>query len=141
MICPDDLDYFRTDLSKDQVHHTRGSHVTGPVFLKRTPDPACARREHDTLCHLFRAGGEPLVPEPLGTADRDVILGLTDGIRLFELLRMLRDLAAAPEDPGLARRAGDAPDKLLARCVTRQWFLSLCPVKPFAPWCSRFVRC
>ncbi len=120
MISPDDLDYFRTDISKDQVRHGMTPGPAGHVFLKRTPSPAHARREHDTLCRLFAAGGEPLVPEPLGVAGSDVVLGLTDGIRLFELLRMLRSLATAPEDPLLAQRATDARDVLLARCLERE---------------------
>ncbi|WP_018387471.1 phosphotransferase [Ancylobacter sp. FA202] len=107
---------FRADISKDEFHRGRDGR-SGHVFVKQARDGASARREFEALNLLAHAGGEALVPRPLALRGRELRLELVEGIRLYDLLRLFRQLG--DRDVALRERASRASLVLLGRCRAR----------------------
>jgi hypothetical protein len=118
-IPPDELDYFLGDISKDRHAYGLGRHLGEDVFVKRSATAGAARREHEAFQLLYASAGERLVPRPRGLEGAVLYLDVVDGIRLFDLLRLLRRIAGEPADPRLAARALEACGILLGRCTAR----------------------
>ncbi len=112
----DVLDHFRADISKDE--HFRGrDRRSVSAFLKQARDAESARREFETLRLLADARGENLVPRPLEQRGCELHLELVEGIRLYDLLRLLRRMGSV--DVALQAGAERAALVLLERCRAR----------------------
>ncbi|WP_371347441.1 hypothetical protein [Ancylobacter sp. IITR112] len=114
---PDVLDRFRADISKDEHFRGREEGSGRGIFVKQVRDPANGRREFEALRCLAAAPGETLVPRPLDLTDSELHLELVEGIRLYDLLRLLRQIGDG--EPQLGPVAGDVARRLLGRARRR----------------------
>ncbi|VCU70726.1 Bifunctional IPC transferase and DIPP synthase [Pigmentiphaga humi] len=105
------LAYFRGNLDKDARTLSQPDHARDGRFLKQCATAEAARHEYDVLRWLGRQPGEPLVPVPHAVHDRQLVLQHARGIRLYDLLRLLRRIEG--------RHAGQAALTLLDRARGR----------------------
>lgn len=87
-LSPDEL-LFRRTISKDE-HPVGRRDITG-TFVKTCPDKQSAATEFRVLEMLSAAG--ITVPRPLAVHGEVVTMELVEGIRVFDLLRVLRTVA------------------------------------------------
>lgn len=113
----DVLDRFRTDISKDEHFRGREERTGRRIFVKQVRDPASGLREFEALRRLAAAPGEVLVPRPLALTDSELHLELVEGIRLYDLLRLLRQIGDG--EPELRPAARGGARRLLGRARRR----------------------
>lgn len=112
-----DLAYFRADISKDEHYRGLGRRGGRDVFVKQVRDRESARREFEALSLLAAAEGEPLVPRAHDVSGCELHLEVVEGIRLYDLLRLLRQVGEADAE---CRGAADGAVRLLLnRCRVR----------------------
>lgn len=118
LLGPVALDYFRTNLCKDERNLVQPDTAAGGLFLKVCLHEAEAAHEFAVLEWLRRQPGEPLVPAPHSQDGRQLTQQHVQGIRLYDLLRGLR-LIALGSDRAVADAADRAATTLLGRCLGR----------------------
>jgi len=111
------LDYFRENLCKDRRSLSQPDTLRDGHFIKTCANAAEAAHEFAMLDWLHRQPGEELAPAPQRVDGPHLALQHVPGIRLFDLLRLLRQVETAT--PALARPAEAAAVTLLARCLDR----------------------
>lgn len=114
---PHVLQHFRADISKDEHFRGRDERSGCHIFVKQVRDEDSGRREFEALSLLAAVPGEVLVPRPLDLRQGELHLELVEGIRLYDLLRLLGQLANG--EPELTRTANDVATLLLARARGR----------------------
>jgi hypothetical protein len=120
-----DLQFFRRDLSKDERDWQGVMGRGGAAFRKDCLSPWRAEQEAAALRHLAREGGmrgdgrpDPLAPQLLGQQGPYLWLEPLNGIRLYDLIRLLEAVIQAGE-PAEARSARQLIDRLLQRSRQR----------------------
>lgn len=119
-----DVAIFRSNLSKDELPRGRGR--DGGVFVKHNVDAETAQAEERALTALGAAvvpGEEELVPRLVGRRGVVVEMALVEGIRVFDLLRLLESRRDAPEHlqvlhARLTRRLDHIQQTLTDSCAT-----------------------
>lgn len=118
LLGPAAMEYFRTNLCKDERNLIQPDRLQGGLFLKACLNEAQAAHEFAVLEWLRRQPGETLVPVPHRQVGRHLLLQHVQGIRLYDLLRVLRQISAGP-DQTMAAAAGGAAVTLLRRSLDR----------------------
>lgn len=118
LLGPAAMDYFRANLCKDERNLIQPDRLQGGLFLKACLNEAQAAHEFAVLEWLRRQPGEALVPVPHRQVGRYLLLQHVQGIRLYDLLRVLNRIAAGP-DRALAAAAEGAGVTLLRRSLDR----------------------
>lgn len=113
VITPKHMAYFRRNISKDERTLLEQDTHVGNVFIKQACTPELAKLEYDVLALLHRSG--LLVPTPLVLREKRLELELAKGIRLYDLFRMLAEIAS--EHPGYRRQCLMIRRTLLAKSV------------------------
>jgi hypothetical protein len=101
-VTQEDVELFRRDLWKDE--RTFPPHISSDVFTKDCFTESAARREFAILELLLDEGGEPLAPRPVSQSGSRLGMEAVDGMRLFEMLRALKELERRYRD-GMANHA------------------------------------
>lgn len=90
------METFRRELWKDERTFPR---VGGDgVFVKDCFSEGAARLEYDVLALLVSLPGERLCPEPIRVDGSQLAMRTADGMRLFEVLRCLREIELSRRD-------------------------------------------
>lgn len=97
-----DVEVFRQELWKDERVFVQGDDAK--QFVKDCFDSESAGREMRVLEMLENAGGERLSPSPLRISGQYLTMSAVPGMRLFELLRALRQIELRRRD-GVADHA------------------------------------
>lgn len=105
----EDIELFRRELWKDERTFP-SAHAVGS-FIKDCFTSESASREFTILAFLSSLKGEPLCPRPIAREGSHLEMEAADGMRLFEVLRALRELEQRYRDG----RANLARTILLAR--------------------------
>lgn len=108
-VTAEDVETFRRELWKDERLFPRPRESA--TFVKDCFREEAAAREYAALRLLSSLGAEAICPAPIGIQGSQLEMEAVDGMRLFEVLRCLRELELRVRD-GRAHRARDI---LLAR--------------------------
>jgi choline kinase len=117
LLHPEILDYFRVNISKDERNRDRIDEITGDQFRKISTSPTDALLEVSALQWLARQDGEVRVPNVSLDGTQEIILEYAQGIRFYDLLRLLGELAVFK--PSIQAEATQFAITLTERCVLR----------------------
>ncbi|MFM7550799.1 MAG: NTP transferase domain-containing protein [Cyanobacteriota bacterium] len=110
--------YFRANLSKEERNQDCGSdHLANGCFHKIAQSETHAEIERSALCWLQARRDPPFAPALLGKQGRELRLEFVQGIRLYDLLRLLQAIARERQEDGAS--AWTAGKTLLGRCLQR----------------------
>lgn len=115
------LDYFQSDLSKDQH---RPGYATADGFVKTCSNSTAAAREFEVLCALDAVPGQSLVPAPVSYDGTTITMELVDGIRVYDVLRLLNDWSVSDPAGPAHQTALALMNRLSQRLTTIQTALS-----------------
>lgn len=115
------LDYFRENLCKDARNLSQPDIVRDGLFVKTCTHESEAAHEFSVLDWLRQQQGETLAPLPHRVEGKRLTQQHIPGVRLFDLLRLLRQIARgqATSDAALAGLAEHAAVTLLSRSLQR----------------------
>lgn len=135
---------FRRTISKEERNLIEPDRLEGTAFLKVCESPSQAANERSALQWLSAGAGLGAVPVVLGLRDRTLELEPVRGIRLYDLLRLLRVLGE--QSPDRAAQSSAAALVLLHRSLEQLVLMQRCllewpsalqrPAYPLASHCA-----
>lgn len=115
LLSPATQAYFRSTISKEERNLAQADHRAEGGFRKICQSPALAELEAAALAWLQARPAAPRVPALLARQGEQLQLELVEGIRLCELLRLLRAVERQRGPQAAAARAAGLT--LLERCL------------------------
>ena len=111
------INYFRFNISKEERNRHTPDLVSNDIYIKRCADDEQASIEYSALSWLADQPGEKLGPNPVARDGRNIALEYVPGIRLYDLLRLLKRLASQERD--CTASANEASSILMRRSYAR----------------------
>lgn len=115
LISPASCEYFRSNISKEERNRATADHLRDGRFLKVCQSASHAESERSALLWLRERGFPCPVPAVRDLRSGQLCLEDVDGIRLYDLLRLLRTIADQGGSEAVA--AGSAGRTLLHRAL------------------------
>lgn len=111
------LQYFTSNISKDERNKQEIDLISANHFAKLSSSPTDSSIEASALRWLGAQGGERLVPTLFQVKNQRIVQEYVQGIRLYDFLRLLRDLEGTRLRHSSAVRAFSTT--ILDRCLHR----------------------